>query len=138
MFKTNLPPLIIRLAGLVQLSIAASSLAIPKLLGWRADVARLKPLTARVFWTYSGYILATNISLGLLSTLMPEQLAAHTPLAIAVSGFIAIYWLSRLIIQFAVFDRVEVGPAPLFRVARLMYVTAFASLALIYSLTALS
>jgi len=121
----------------VQLAIAASSLLIPKLLGWRREVARLEPLTARVFWTYSGYILAMNVSLGLLSVLMPQRLAEQTPLAIAITSFIALYWLSRLVIQFAVFDRVEIGNALHFRIARLLYITGFASLGAVYSLTAI-
>ena len=132
MFKT-----VIQAAGLIQLAISASSLAIPWLLGWKEDVARLRPLTARVFWTYAGYILVTNISFGLLSLLMPEQLAQHSPLAIAVAGFIAIYWLSRLVIQITVFDRVESPKEPLFRVARVLYLSAFASLVVVYSMTAI-
>jgi CBS domain containing-hemolysin-like protein len=130
-FKT-----LIQAAGLIQLGISASSLAIPWLLGWKEEVARLRPLTKRVFWTYAGYILVTNISFGLLSLLMPEQLAAHTPLAIAVAGFIALYWLSRLVIQITVFDRVESPKEPLFRVARLLYLAAFTSLVVVYSMTA--
>jgi surface polysaccharide O-acyltransferase-like enzyme len=137
MFKTELLPVAIRVAGFVQLAIAASSLFIPRVLGWRRDVARLQPLTARVFWTYSGYVLATNIAFGLLSALMPERLAEHSPLAIAVTAFIGVYWLSRLVIQFAIFDRVEAANAPLFRVARLLYVTAFVSLTAVYSVTAI-
>ena len=138
MFKNAYLPLAIRIAGLIQLAIAASSLAIPGLLGWREDVARLRPLTARVFWTYSGYILSTNVSFGLLSALMPERLAEHSPLAIAVAGFIAVYWLSRLVIQITVFDRVESPREPLFRIARLLYLTAFTSLAAVYSVTAIT
>lgn len=136
-FKTELLPLAIRLAGFVQLAIAASSLLIPRMLGWRQDVARLKPLTARVFWTYAGYIFSTNVAFGLLSALMPARLAEHSPLAIAVTAFMATYWLSRLVIQFALFDRVEAANAPLFRVARLLYITAFASLTAVYALTAI-
>jgi len=137
MFKIDVLPFAIRAAGFVQLAIAGSSLLIPKMLGWRQDVARLQPLTARVFWTYAGYIFSTNVAFGLLSALMPARLAEHSPLAIAVTGFMAVYWLSRLVIQFAFFDRVEAASAPLFRIARLLYVTAFASLATVYSFTAI-
>src|SRR3954447_26977464 len=112
MFKTELLPVAIRIAGFVQLAIAASSLFIPRVLGWRRDVARLQPLTARVFWTYAGYIFSTNVAFGLLSALMPARLAEHSPLAIAVTAFMAMYWLSRLVIQFAFFDRVEAANAP--------------------------
>src|SRR5262245_3841914 len=43
-------------AGLGQLALAAASLAIPVILGWREETARMQPLTRQIFWTYAGYI----------------------------------------------------------------------------------
>src|SRR5438552_3933801 len=55
------------LAGLAQVLVASTSLAIPTVLRWREDTAKLRPLTRPVFWTYAGYIWATNLSFGLQS-----------------------------------------------------------------------
>ena len=63
MFKTELRTAVF-LAGLTQIAIAASSLAIPRLLHWREETAGLVPLTRQVFWTYAGYIFATNLAFG--------------------------------------------------------------------------
>lgn len=123
------------LAGLAQLGIAASSVLIPRLLGWKEETARLRPLTRQVFWTYASYILAINASFGALSLLAPAALADGSTLARAVCGFIAAYWTTRLVLQFAVFDR-SVAVRPLFRVAEAMYVTAFAYCAIVYSAAA--
>lgn len=123
------------LAGLAQLGIAASSVLIPRLLGWKEETARLRPLTRQVFWTYASYILAINASFGALSLLAPAALADGSTLARAVCGFIAVYWTTRLVLQFAVFDR-SVAVRPLFRVAEAMYVTAFAYCAIVYSAAA--
>ena len=56
-------------AGVGQLILCSASLAIPRVLRWPEDLARLRPLTRQVFWTYAGYIWATNLSFGLISTL---------------------------------------------------------------------
>ena len=54
-------------AGVGQLILISAGLAIPRVLRWPEDVARLRPLTRQVFWTYAGYIWATNLSFGLVS-----------------------------------------------------------------------
>lgn len=91
--------ILVCIAGIGQLTLAASSLAIPRVLGWREQVARLDPLTAQVFWTYSAYILGINVFFGLLSTVAPGCLTDGSPLARILCGFIALYWGVRLLIQ---------------------------------------
>src|SRR5260370_30261270 len=93
------------LAGLGQLLLAAGSLAIPRLLRWSEDLARVRPLTRQVFWTYAGYIWVTNACFGLLSLLAPAALCDGSILAGAVTGFIACSWLARLPILFLFFCR---------------------------------
>jgi len=126
------------LAGIAQLAIAGTSLLIPRLLGWREETARLKPLTRQVFWTYSYYICATNVAFGLLSLLAPHTLLDGSTLARAVCGFIAAYWTGRIAVQFAVYDRsVAIGNLRL-RAAEVAYVSAFAYLALVYAAVAVA
>ena len=79
-------------AGVGQLALVVASLAIPRVLRWPEDLARLRPLTRQVFWTYAGYIWATNLAFGLVSAFAPGWLLDRTPLAGAVCGFIATYW----------------------------------------------
>ena len=82
MFRTF--EILILLAGLAQLAIACTSVLIPRLLGWREETARLRPLTRQVFWTYATYILAINAAFGALSLLMPRALIDGSSLARAV------------------------------------------------------
>jgi len=119
-------------AGLGQLALAAGSLAIPGLLGWREDTARLRPITRQIFWTYAGYILSFHICFGLLSLLAPDWILDRTPLATAVCGFIAVYWATRLVLQFTWIDRSQAPSGAVFVVAEAALVALFASLVLIY------
>jgi hypothetical protein len=123
------------LAGLAQLGIASSSVFIPKLLGWREETTLLRPLTRQVFWTYSMYILSINTSFGLLALLAPHLLLDGSTLARVVCAFIAAYWMVRVTLQFAVYDR-SVVTRPLFRFAEVAYVCSFAYVAVVYAMVA--
>jgi hypothetical protein len=119
-------------AGLGQLALALGSLAIPRLLGWREDTARLRPITRQIFWTYAGYIWSFHICFGLLSLLRPEWLLDRTPLAAAVCAFIAVYWAARLILQFTWIDRSQAPRGAVFVAAEVALVTLFVALVGIY------
>ena len=119
------------------MAVASSSVAIPKLLGWREETKLLRPLTRQVFWTYSTYILAINTSFGLLALVAPHLLLDGSTLARVVCAFIAAYWTARVTLQFAVYDR-SVVTRPLFRFAEAAYVCAFAYTAVVYAMIAVT
>lgn len=116
---------LVLLAGIGQLSIVIGSLRIPHVLRWSDDVAKLRPLTRQVFWTYAGYIWATNLSFALISTLAPKWLLDGSPLAAAVTGFIAMYWGVRIVIQFVYFDRSDAPSGMIYHVAEVVLVGLF-------------
>ncbi|MEA2235819.1 MAG: hypothetical protein QOC81_543 [Thermoanaerobaculia bacterium] len=122
------------LAGVTQLAIAATSLLIPRLLGWRKETALLRPLTRCVFWTYAGYILGTNLWFAALAIGWPSQLLNGTPLAAMVTGFMAVYWLARVVIQFGWFHRALSENRTLFKIAEVVYVTGFAFITIVFAI----
>ena len=119
-------------AGAGQLVLVVASLAIPRVLRWPEDLARLRTLTRQVFWTYAGYIWATNLSFGLLSAFEPDWLLDRSPLAGAVCGFIAAYWGARVVIQFAYFDRSDAPRGRRYALAEAALVALFVGLTLVY------
>jgi len=54
-----------------------------------------------------------------------------------VSGFVALYWGARLVIQFAVFDRDAAPSGWIYRVAECALVLLFVALTVIYAAVAL-
>lgn len=119
------------LAGLVQLGIALSSLALPRILGWREQVARLEPLTRHVFWTYACYIFGINVFFAALSLLAPHLLTDGTPLARTVCGLITAYWGARVLIQLFAYS----GAKPqgwFYAVADVAFLLAFAFCTVVY------
>ena len=118
-------------AGLVQLGIALSSLALPRMLGWREQIARLEPLTAHVFWTYAAYIFCTNLFFAGISIFATDLLTEGTPLARIVCGFITAYWGARVLIQLFAYS----GSKPsgwFYKLADVGFLLAFAFLTAVY------
>ncbi len=133
---SHLPTLIV-MAGVGQLLLIAASLAIPRVLGWKEETAKLRPLTRQVFWTYAIYIWCTNLSFGLVS-LRPDWLLDRSPLAACVTGFIAAYWTGRVGIQFFYFDRSDAPQGRHVKLAEAVLVTLFVYLTIVYGLALLS
>lgn len=125
-------PTLILVAGVGQLALILASLAIPHVLRWKEDTARLRPLTRQVFWTYAAYIWFTNLTFGLVS-LRPGWLRDHSPLAACVTGFISAYWIGRVLIQFFYFDRSDAPAGLHVRVAEVALVALFVYLSVVYS-----
>jgi hypothetical protein len=53
--------------GVAQLILIVASLAIPRVLNWQVELAKLRPLTRQVFWTYAAYIWVTRTSCSMAS-----------------------------------------------------------------------
>jgi hypothetical protein len=125
-------PTLVLVAGIGQLVLICASLAIPSVLRWREDTAKLRPLTRQVFWTYAAYIWSINLAFCLVS-LQPKWLLDRSPLATSVTGFITAYWVGRVLIQFLYFDRSDAPSGALVRLAEVALVGLFVYLSLVYA-----
>src|SRR5579871_4678033 len=94
-------------AGAAQITLSLGSLITPRLLNWRDALSKTRPLIKQMFWTYAAYILIINLCFGLVSVFVTDELLSGSQLAIAVTGFIAVYWTVRVLIQFFYFDRTD-------------------------------
>jgi len=126
--------ILLRIAGLAQLTLVAGSFAIPRVLNWRNELVKVQPLIKQMFWTYAAYILIINLCLGLLSLLYYKELLNGSTLSLLVSGFIALYWISRVLIQFFYFDRTNFPAGKWNRLAELLLVVLFIFLSIVYIL----
>ena len=132
MFRSLHLETLLILGGIGHLALAFSSLAIPYLLGWKQELQALRPLTRRVFWTYSSYIFGIHLWFATVSICAAGPLAAGGVLPRLVTGFISLYWAMRIVVQFAFYDRSVRRERLLFRLGEISYVVLFAALTLIY------
>jgi hypothetical protein len=95
------------LVGISHLSLIAAGAQLPRVLGLRAQIARLDPFPAHLFWTYYGFIGLSLVGFGAGTALFARELASGTPLARGMAGFLCVFWTARLWVHLFLFD-----PAP--------------------------
>ncbi|HEX8523024.1 MAG TPA: hypothetical protein VF669_12270 [Tepidisphaeraceae bacterium] len=95
---------LIVVGGVLHLSITSAGLTMTRVLDWRTNLATLNPLTRHIVWTHGGFVLLTIIAFGVLSLTQSAALASGSSLGRACCGFIAVFWGSRLVVQFLLFD----------------------------------
>jgi hypothetical protein len=121
-------------AGIGHFVLCLASLAVPKALQWRENLKKLQPLLRQMFWTYAGYILAINGWFGIISVWGTRELLAHTILAKSLTLLIALYWLTRIGIQFLYFDRSQAPKGLLYTLGEIALVSMFINFTVIYFL----
>ena len=125
--------LLIELCGIGHVLLALGSLAIPKMLDWKAAFASTPLLIKQMFWTYAGYILLINLFFGVVSFFLAEELLSGSGLAVALTLLIALYWIARLFIQFLYFDKSEVPQGLIYSLGEWGLVAMFILFSGIYS-----
>ncbi|MCB9893223.1 MAG: hypothetical protein H6839_02090 [Planctomycetes bacterium] len=107
----------LRAAGIGHFMLAAASTQAPKALGWKTELASLRPLTRQIFTTQAGYILVINILMGLLAVAAPGLLLDASPLAAIIACFICAYWGVRVVLQLTYFDPTDAPQGLKYKVA---------------------
>lgn len=125
--------LLIHLAGIFQVVLVFGSFAIPTVLNWRSELAKVQLLIKQMFWTYAAYILLINLCFGLLSVFAVAELLNGSLMSLLVCGFIAMYWISRVLIQFFYFDRTGFPIGIWHRIAEVTLIILFLFLSIVYS-----
>ena len=121
------------LAGLAQIALATGSLAIPQILKWRAELAKVRVLIKQMFWIYAAYIFVINLSFGILSLFAYRELTSGSKLAAVITGFITVYWILRVAIQFFYFDRSDFPTGKWHKAGEIVLVSVFIFLSVVYS-----
>jgi hypothetical protein len=119
-------------AGAAQIVLCLGSLSIPRLLKWHDELSKVRLLIRQMFWTYAAYILTINLCFGLVSVFAADELLSGSRLAVAVTGFIALYWTGRVLIQFFYFDRADFPAGKWYLAGEAALVGLFISLSIIY------
>lgn len=94
----------LRIAGLLLLLLAAAHVFFPKQFHWSEELARLSLLNRQIFLVHVVYIVVLVTSMGLLSLVFTQALVEHTLLARLVLAWLCLFWLSRLAVQWLVYD----------------------------------
>ena len=129
----NLQTIALYAAGAGQLGILAASALVPRVLDWRTALAPLHPFLRKLFWVYGGFIVLTITGLGTLTLLHAPAMAAGEPVARSLAAFAGIFWLVRLVVQWAVFDARPFLTSAWLRAGYQTLSIAFTALVIVYA-----
>lgn len=91
-------------SGVLHFGTLLASAAAPRVLNWRVELLKLDRLSRQVIWVHGAFLALVILAFGLVTTMFAADLAAGSPLARGICGFIALFWGARLMIQFVMFD----------------------------------
>lgn len=90
---------LVRWAGVAHLISLSAILYAPIHLGWHEALGRVSRLLRQMGQVYHYYTAGTIVAMGLVSLFCATDLISGTPLARAVCGYIAIFWIVRMGVQ---------------------------------------
>jgi hypothetical protein len=125
-------PVLIKIAGYLQIALCLGSLSIPKLLNWKTELIHISKINAQIFWTYAAYILCTNLFFGLISIFGAEAFLEKSFFSKSISAFIFLYWLSRILIQFLYFDTKSAPQGLIYKLGELSLILLFVFFTVVY------
>lgn len=120
------------LAGIGHFLVLAASFQVPARMGWKDDLARLKPVNRKLMWTYGAFIVLTIIAFGALTLGFHGEFLRGNPAALGVATFIGVFWLMRVVIDFTVHSHADWPPGARFVVAHALLLLLFTFLTLTY------
>ena len=95
------------IAGMLQLGVASANFVAVKKLRYPQAVAALPDSVRRVFWVQNVYLVLTVVGAALACFFSPEELSAGDGLGRGLSGFLALFWGSRLGVQLFYYSPAE-------------------------------
>jgi hypothetical protein len=98
------PQVVLKLAALAHLGLVAAGILMPRATGLWREAKSLSPFALGLFRTYYCFIGLCLLSFGLGSWFFSAELTDGSPLARAICGFLAVFWLIRLVASIWVLD----------------------------------
>ena len=95
----------LRIAGALLLLLACSHVAFPKRFNWAEELPRLSLLNRQMFLVHTFFIALLLAFMGILSLVFSEALVEQSRLGQVVLAGLTIFWGTRLVFQWFVYDR---------------------------------
>ena len=95
----------LRIAGALLLLLACSHVVFPKRFHWAEELPRLSLLNRQMFLVHTFFIALLVAFMGILSLVFPEALLERSQLGRVVLAGLTIFWATRLLFQWFVYDR---------------------------------
>lgn len=121
------------LAGAGHFCILAASFQVPARLGWREDLAKLRPFNRKLMWTYGAFTVFTIVAFGVLTLSLHDEFLRGDRAALGLAGFIGAYWIARIVVDAFYFEHRDWPAGRAYVLGHLMLTALFVALALTYT-----
>jgi hypothetical protein len=92
------------LAGAGHFCVLIASFQVPYRLRWKEDLAKLAPFNRKLMWVYGGFTVYTILAFGVMSLALHREILRGERAALSLAFFIGLYWLLRIVVDFAYFS----------------------------------
>ncbi|MEK7468767.1 MAG: hypothetical protein AAB074_15425 [Planctomycetota bacterium] len=128
----ELMPRCLLMAGLGHFLVLAASFQVPARLGWKEELARLRPLNRKLMWIYGGFTVLTIVAFGFLTLFLRDEMLLGDKAAVALAAFIGVYWAARIGVDVFYFSHDDWPKGRQFVVGHALLMMLFAFLAVTY------
>jgi len=117
------------LAGFGHFLILIASVQVPGKLGWKEDLAKLRPFNRKLLWVQGSFTVLTIIAFGSLTLALHWELLRGDRAAIGLAAFIAVYWTSRICVDALYFSHSDWPRGEQFVIGHILLTSLFVFLA---------
>ncbi len=121
--------LILWLAGAGHFVILFASFQVPVRLGWKQDLAQLKPFNRKLLWVQGGFTVLTIIAFGALTLALHTELLRGDRAAMGLACFIGSYWTARILVDAVYFSHEDWPQGRQFIIGHFLLTGLFVALA---------
>ncbi|MBI3271789.1 MAG: hypothetical protein HYZ53_22550 [Planctomycetes bacterium] len=122
--------------GGFSLAVAVFHMFFGRLFGWREELARLRPVNARVLYTIHFFLIPFCLFFAYLSFALTDDLLSGSRLARTLTGFYSLFWAARGAWQLAYFRPSELEAARWMLVAHYAILVLAPLVAVLYGVVA--
>jgi len=120
------------LAGAGHFCVLIASFQVPYRLNWKDDLAKLTPLNRKLMWVHGGFAVLTIMAFGVMSLLLHAEMLRGDRAALALAFFIGLYWLLRIVVDFAYYSHRDWPAGVSFRIGHILLTSLFVFLSASY------
>jgi alginate O-acetyltransferase complex protein AlgI len=115
------------LAGIGHFMALCASFQVPSRLGWKEDLAQLKPFNRKLLWVQSSFTVLTIIAFGTFTLALHNEFLYGDRAAMALSLFIGLFWTFRVGVDAFYFSHQDWPKGKQFVIGHILLTTLFVS-----------
>lgn len=120
------------LVGIGHFVALCASFQVPARLGWKEDLAQLRPFNRKLLWVQSSFTVLTIIAFGTFTLALHNEFLQGNHVALGLSLYIGLFWTFRVGVDAFYFSHKDWPQGKLFVVGHVMLTSLFVSFMVSY------